>query len=157
MNDEIIRQAQHEATDLSVDDLENMLSDASATCSYLKDMTTDDIMQDVRDAVYESEIDNPEEIIQRLIGYRYVDEIHEVDRGKYTTYIKYTNNGPRKAGGGFATRLKFTDRGVNVVCKTPQRKCYEYCFNDCVTFQKLTDQEQLVLMANECLRNETSS
>ena len=151
MNEDLISEARDGAGDISPEDLEQMLEDATATCSYLQSLTTDDVMKDVRDAVYDTDIDNPEEIIRRLIGYRYVDEIHEVDRGKYTTYIRFTPTGAKKAGGGFATRLKFTDRGVNVICRTPQKRCFEYCFNECVTFQKLTEQEQLVLMANDCL------
>jgi hypothetical protein len=138
------------------------------------DSVTQEICEKISDLPipYESK----ENICKKLIGYRYVDEIHELHKGKITSWIRIKKSAaqellerqikgsentytiqPKLSGTGILVNIKFADRGTNVVISNPPNHRFtQYRFDDCLTFQKMTEEEQLILMAYEYLDKESS-
>jgi hypothetical protein len=56
-----------------------------------------------------------------------------------------------RAAGGIVVDIKFLDNGVHVLCLNNQRRLIQYKFDGSITFQKLSVDEQLILMAYENL------
>ncbi len=88
----------------------------------------------------------------KLIGYRYVDEIYQLHKGKHVRWIRTENTEkpPLLTNGGIVVDIKFTDTGTHIVCKN-QARFIQYKFDDCLTFQKLSQDEQLLMGCCEIL------
>jgi hypothetical protein len=90
------------------------------------------------------------ELLNKLKDYKYIDEMNEL---KYGTYIRWipiedpTNIQLTK--GALFCEMKIEDAGVFFVCKNygfPQRH-FKISMDKNLIFQKLTDQEQVLLSA----------
>ena len=94
------------------------------------------------------------EICEKLLEYRYVDELFELHRGKYVRWIRKTN--PEiLTNGGIVVDVKFLDNGINILVKNSSiSRFIQYKFDDCLSFQKLSQEEQLILMAYEIINKE---
>jgi len=92
----------------------------------------------------------------KLAGYRYVDELYQLQRGKHVRWIRIPRNTnvintlenttPTLTNGGIVVDIKIMDTGVHVLCKNGKRYI-QYKFDDCLTYQKLSTDELLVLTA----------
>ena len=88
---------------------------------------------------------------QKLLEYRYIDEIHELSAGKHVRWIRIPKIPTDKislTNGGIIVNIKFTDTGTQVLVKNGNR-FIQYKFDECLTFQKLSGDEQLILAAYE--------
>lgn len=82
---------------------------------------------------------------KKLVGYRYVDELHLLHKGKYVRWI--THDEPNKiTRGAVVVDIQFGDFGANVLCRLVTGQFLRYRFDKCNTYQKLTDEEQMILM-----------
>jgi hypothetical protein len=84
------------------------------------------------------------EYCSKLVGYRFVDEIYQLHKGKHVRWIRISNPN-RMLVGGTVVDVRFVDEGVNILCRLPSGRFMQYRFDQCITFQKLTDDEQLML------------
>jgi hypothetical protein len=135
---------------LSTLDIDNLLESIENTKNdYLDNKTTSDITSEIQDKLNEIGLsdDEKELIIVKLKEYRFVDEIHELHKGKMVRWIRNGTN--RLTNGGIVTDIKFLDNGVHVLCMNSQRRFIQYKYDDCYTFQKMNVEEQLILMAYE--------
>lgn len=136
---------------IDIDNLLNTLETDKNDC--LETKTT----QSITDEIYEMVSNNIEtinivkDICKKLLGYRYVDEINELHKGKHVRWIR--NNSEILTTGGIVVDIKFLDNGTQVLCKNSMNRFIQYKFDDCITFQKLTTDEQLILMAYEYTQN----
>jgi hypothetical protein len=90
------------------------------------------------------------EIMNKLKEYKYVDEMDELKYGSYIRWIPIedpTNIYLTK--GAIFCEIKITDDGVFCVCKNYgfQSKYFQISIDKNLTFQKLTNQEQVLLSA----------
>lgn len=86
-----------------------------------------------------------EEHCKKLVGYRFVDELHLLHKGKYVRWICHDN--PSKiTRGGVVVDIQFSDFGANILCRLVTGHFLRYRFDKCNTYQKLTDEEQMILM-----------
>ena len=60
-------------------------------------------------------------------------------------------NNDKLTNGGIVSNIKFLDNGIHILCMNNQRRFIQYKFDDCYTFQKMTPDEQLIVMAYENL------
>ena len=105
---------------------------------------------------------------EKLVGFRFVDQIYQLHKGKHVRWIRISNakmSEVRDAGltngrqngvltnGGIVVDVKFLDNGTQVLCKNKNR-FIQYKFDDCLTFQRLSSDELLVLT---CMNNATLS
>lgn len=96
------------------------------------------------------------ELCKKLVGYRYVDELYQLHRGKHVRWLRYkigdrplTEDAMRLTNGGIVVDLKFGENGACVLVRVPGAGFFtQYKFDECITFQKLTDEECMILFSN---------
>jgi hypothetical protein len=163
---EIFENAVNDPELFSKIDVKNLLNSVeNKKNDYLEKKTMTSVTNDVYNALCElnsfsnakfiqEQQEKIEEISKKLIEYRYVDEIRELHKGKHVRWIK--KNSDKLTSGGIVMNIKFLDNGTHVLCKSMQNRFIEYKFDDCITFQKMTTEEQLILMAYEHLEKENN-
>jgi hypothetical protein len=129
-------------------DIQNIL-DASTNSSneHLEEQTTESIANIVHNSLKRLDLSNEAitDYYYRLQNYRYIDGINELHKGKHIRWIrkgKLTN-------GGILTNITIKDTGIHILCKNSLNKFITYKWDDCVTYQKLSMEEQLILIAND--------
>jgi hypothetical protein len=123
---------------------------------FLINKTNSQINEDIIESLKNINIPNAKipEICQKLVEYRLVDEICDLFKGKYVRWINNTNNDNPKfnisslTNGGIIIDIKFRDNGIHVLCKNNRNRFIQYKFDDNITFQKLSFEEQTILMCN---------
>ena len=82
-----------------------------------------------------------------LKSYRYIDEIPDIKFGRYIRWIPLKD--PRKVkltNGGIVCDVKIGD-DVSVVCRNAINRLFEFKMSECLVFQKMSDQELVLLSA----------
>jgi len=148
--EEIFKNALQDPSLLSAIDIDQLLSmmDNPKT-DYLENRTMPELANDVSDALTQL-LNDDLKILEykiKLGGYRFVDELHELHKGKHVRWIRRENG--KLTNGGIVVDIRFLDNGTHILCMNSMRKFIQYKFDDCLTFQKLSTEEQLILMAYE--------
>ena len=94
------------------------------------------------------------ELYNKLKEYRLINEIFEIHTGKHVRWIRTpTINGlpPFLTIGGIVMDIKFSDTGTHILVKTPGSRFVQFKYDDCVIFQRLAAEEQLILAAHSIL------
>jgi hypothetical protein len=82
----------------------------------------------------------------KLKEYRYVDELHELKTGGYVRWVN-ANDPTKLTNGGFVVRVDIEDEGTKILCKNG-KLFFQFWMDECIVFQKITDQEHIILIAN---------
>ena len=84
---------------------------------------------------------------KKLKHYRYCDDFSDLQYGYYIRWIPLKNPDNLKlTNGGFIIDLKILDNnGIHIVCKNNRGFCMQLKFDECVIFQKLSNQENVIL------------
>jgi allophanate hydrolase subunit 2 len=114
--------------------------------NYLANKNLQHITSEIAETIIENRWSR--ELSSKLIGYRLVSELYELHKGKHVRWIRREPES-KLTNGGIVVNIKFIEKGTYVVCKNNQNRILQYHFDNCVTFQKMTVEEQLVLLANE--------
>ena len=96
------------------------------------------------------------DVCKKLVGYRYVDELYQIHRGKHVRWLRYKigerplqEDAMRLTNGGIVVDIKFGENGACVLVRVPGAGFFtQYRFDECLTFQKLTDEENMILFSN---------
>ena len=131
-------------------DVEQLLSTLeNENNDYLEDKTLKGITDEIHDIIQSAieDIELQEKICLKLLDYRLVDELHELHKGKHVRWIRRDTN--KLTNGGIVVDIKFLDTGTQVLCKNSMNRFIQYKYDECITFQKLSPTEQLILMAYE--------
>jgi len=144
--EEVFREAREDPTLLSTIDIEAVLKKTD-DIHYIEGKTVADISKEIFEAVDALDIpeEKKQEICKRLIGYRWVDRLCDLRSGRLVRWIKkdcLTN-------GGLLMNVKIENTGVILLCKNNVGRFFSIKWDDTIVFQKITMEEQLVLMANE--------
>jgi hypothetical protein len=86
--------------------------------------------------------------LKKLKDYRYIDEMQDLRYGAYIRWIPI--NDPTclpLTYAGMICDIKITDSGVMIVCKNFMHRHYTFKMDECLIFQKLSDQERVILSA----------
>jgi len=96
--------------------------------------------------------ENIKELHSKLKEYRYVDDLTDIQYGRYIRWINlkdplniYLTNG------GIVIDIKIQQNGIQLVCKNFINKKFQIKIDECFIFQKLTDQEKTILCALDYL------
>ena len=129
-----------------LDTLENEKSES------IENKTLDDILQEIVDVLKENKFKNAEikDFCQRLAGYRYIENLFDIQKGRFIRWIK--EGGGTLTNGGIVVDIKFLDRGVHILCKNAFNKFFQIKFDGNIIFQKLTTGEQLILYVYEHIK-----
>ena len=112
--------------------------------------TNDKIMKVKVDIINELPInhDAKVELIEKLQSYMYVDEIHELKNGAYLRWLDMRDiENIRLVSGAFFCELVFTDSNSCMRMKNIRGRHFEVKMDDVILFQKLSDQEKVILAA----------
>ena len=117
---------------------------------YLANQTFDKISVDIFDSLVKlnTRKEYLPQILKKLSGYRYVDELHLLQRGKYIRWIRH--DAPDKLiRGGVVIDIQFGDFGANILCRLITGEFMKFRFDKCNTYQKLTEEECMFLLTND--------
>jgi hypothetical protein len=93
--------------------------------------------------------------LKKLKGYRYIDEMNDLKYGAFIRWIPITDpNNLQLKYCGIICDIKITDNGIVIVCKNFMHRCYSFRMDNCLIFQKLTNQEQVILSALDHITKE---
>ena len=95
------------------------------------------------------------EFNKKLKGYRYIDELQHL---KYGSYIKWINLiDPEKiklTHGGVLVEVLLNNNGINLIIKLFNNIRIQIDFDKCLIFQKITNQEKIILSALDYLNKD---
>lgn len=95
------------------------------------------------------------EYLKKLKGYRYIDEMKDLKYGAFIRWIDITDpDNLQLKYCGIICDIKITDNGVLIVCKNFMHRCYSFIMDKCLIFQKLTNQEQVIISALDHLEKD---
>jgi|TARA_B110000858_G_scaffold162905_1_gene188216 hypothetical protein len=84
-------------------------------------------------------------IIKSLSEYKYIDEIPDLDYGHYIRWISLKNPANIKlTNGGILCDIKVNDQ-VSLLCKNKLNHFFQIKLDECLVFQKLSEQEKIIL------------
>ena len=145
---------------INIDDLMDAIENEKN--AHLDDKTLSDIADDKYKQLKKLNLgkDELKTMFSKLSEYRYIDEIHQIHKGKHIRWIR-TSSTHKKVStyslttGGIVVDVKFLDTGTHIMTltKNPKIPCIQYKFDECITFQKLSPDEQLILAAYEYIQN----
>jgi hypothetical protein len=90
------------------------------------------------------------DILKKLKHYRYIDELPGMKYGSYVRWITLKNPENLKlTNGGIVCEMKVGDKGIVIVCKNNFNRFFQLNMTETLIFQKLTEQELVLLSALE--------
>ena len=139
---EIYNDAINDPDLLSSIDVDELLYSLETTNNdYLENKTLDSITKEVYYSVSDIIIDEQiqKDICMKLVGYRLVDELQDLHKGKHVRWIRRANS--KLTNGGVVVDIKFLDNGTHILCMNSGKRFIQYKYDECVTFQKLSQTE----------------
>jgi hypothetical protein len=149
---ELLEEAQKDPTLLSLLDIDDLLDKLETPQNdFLENETSETIFRNVVKTLRSLPLPKAThaEYASKLIGYRVVDELHLLHRGKHIRWIRREEPYALTVG-GIVVSVQFEDAGPNVVCRLfGGRRFMKLKFNECTIFQKLNGDETLILLLQE--------
>ena len=85
---------------------------------------------------------------KKLKEYRHVDDLQDIQTGRYIRWINLKNpNNLKLTNGGIIIDIKIIDDEIHISCKNSMNFIMQIRLEECVIFQKITDQEHVILSA----------
>jgi hypothetical protein len=86
--------------------------------------------------------------LKKLKEYRYVDELNDLKHGSFIRWIPITNPDYLPLHHcGMICDIKIIDSGILITCKNFMHRHYTFKMDECLIFQKITSQEQVIISA----------
>lgn len=151
---EIFEQALKDPSLLSEINIEKLLESVDDDKNnYLEDKTMNTINNEIYETinVLNINIEEKKKICDKLIGYRFVENLNELHKGKHVRWIRKSTN--KLTNGGIIVDIKFLNNGIQILCKNSMNRFIQYKYDECITYQKMNEAEQLVVMAYEYASN----
>lgn len=83
---------------------------------------------------------------KKLKEYRYVDEIQDINYGCFLRWINLKNiDNLNLTTGAYLCEIQINNSGTGMICKNIFNKHFYVCMDEILLFQKLTDQEKILL------------
>jgi hypothetical protein len=131
---------------LDVDNLLNALDNEEN--SSLINLTKEKIAKDKNDILQQLQLDGQvvKELNKKLKCYRYIDELNDLKYGSYIRWINISNPDKIKlTNGGIVCDIKINDDGTHVVCKNSFHRFMQFKMDECIVFQKINHQEEVII------------
>tara|TARA_Y100000389_G_scaffold108521_1_gene105653 strand:- start:1475 stop:1894 length:420 start_codon:yes stop_codon:yes gene_type:complete len=86
------------------------------------------------------------ELHKKLKNYKYCETVEEMDYGHYVRWISLKNPEVIKlTNGGIICNIKIQNDIPYLLCKNNINRMFQVNLNECIIFQKLTDNELIIL------------
>jgi hypothetical protein len=145
---QLINQERQNADHENTIDIQYILSQAHGI-DYLQNKTMQivcDELMNIINQTFPRLIQSNHSIISKLTEYRFVENICDLHKGKHIRWIRLNRDeSPKLTNGGIVTDIKFNDNGTHVQCKSNTNRFIQYKYDDCLTFQKLSEDELMIL------------
>lgn len=133
---------------LNTIDIQDILSQSQET-HYLKDKTIASMMKEIVETI-QAEFpciaeDDKMNLTRKLMEYRLVENVCDLHKGVQVRWIRLSQDSPKLTNGGILMDVKFTDSGTQILCKSKNHRFIQYKMDECITFQKLNQDELMVL------------
>jgi hypothetical protein len=89
--------------------------------------------------------------VKKLDEYRFIEDLDALRFGGYTRWFNLTADEPQLTNGGIVCDMIVGETGVVVKCKNRMGRIFSFNLSECLVFQKLSDQEKIILFAVEYL------
>jgi len=157
--EEIFENARKDPSLFSSINIDELLDNIeNETTEYLENKTLGDISKSVFEILSEYTFENEslgkdviKKYYEKLSGYRYVEKVCDLRQGIFIRWIRNKT----LMNGGILISIHFGEN-VQIVCKTVLGRFISLRFDECIIFQKLTTEEQLILMSYDYLQKEDS-
>jgi len=118
------------------------------TNSSILDLTNNEIKTHKNNILQMAQIGGKElkEYHKKLKHYRYVRGMHDLQYGCYIRWIPLKN--PENiylTKGAHITNLDIMDNGILIQCKTVFGRIFNIKYEECIIFQKITNDEKILL------------
>ena len=119
------------------------------TNASIIELTTQKIKQQKNDMLQQLQLSREKlkTFHKKLQNYRYCSDLKDLQYGYYLRWIRLTN--PDKitlTNGGILCEVKFVnDNAIHLLCKNTRNMIFQFKFDECLVFQKLTQQENVIL------------
>jgi hypothetical protein len=91
-------------------------------------------------------------IMNSLREYKYIDEIPDLDYGHYIRWIPLKDpTNIKLTNGGILCDIKVNDQ-VSLLCKNRTNRFFQIKLDECLVFQKLSEQEKIILNVIDYLK-----
>ena len=85
----LYEEAKTQAGDLDEDDIQKLIEKGDYD-PYFENKTTRMVIEEVQQELYQANIENIETSLKKLIGYRYIDEVSDLLRGRHVKWMNLT-------------------------------------------------------------------
>ena len=122
--------------------------------SGIENLTTRKIKAIKNDYLQQLQVsrDKLKEFHLKLKDYRFVDDLTDIQYGRYIRWISLKN--PEKiclTNGGVIIDIKIQEDVIHLLCRNFKNNRFQIKIDECFIFQKLTDQEKTILAALDYL------
>ena len=128
----------------------NAILDAleNETNASIMELTTEKIQTQKNNMLQRLQLprDKLKEFHKKLKKYRYCSDLKDIQSGFYIRWITLRN--PEKiilTNGGIVCEIKITENGTYIVCKNRFNNIFQLKFDECLIFQKISQQEAVIL------------
>jgi len=121
---------------------------------FILNMDTNKVTKAKNDIISQLNLPKSElKVIQKkLKDYRLVDEMNELHFGIYIRWITIKNpEDIRLTNGGIVCDIKASNDDIYITCKNNMNRLFRLKMSENVIFQKITDQEQVLLKVMDYL------
>tara|TARA_B100001059_G_C17794053_1_gene561952 strand:+ start:560 stop:985 length:426 start_codon:yes stop_codon:yes gene_type:complete len=121
----------------------------------ISSLTFSDINKDKKNIINDLNLTKKEskKILDKLSEYRYIDEIPDLVEGRYIRWINLKNPYDIKlTNGGILCEIKMEDY-VSLVMKNNMNRLFQINLDENLIFQRLTEQEKIILYAIDVVNN----
>ena len=120
--------------------------------NYINEMSAYDIQQEVYSALKDNNVDKISEYAEKLLSYRYIDSLNELQSGKFIRWIRKTDK--TLTNGNIFVNIEFTKDRTLLLLKSPTNRFIRIKWDECIVFQILTPEEQLILTTNQYIQDD---
>lgn len=87
------------------------------------------------------------QLLKTLKTYRHVDNLEDISYGSYIRWISLNKNVIKLTNGGIICHMKTVNEDIHLICKNNWGNLFQLNMTENIIFQKLNDQELVILSA----------
>jgi len=120
--------------------------------NYINEMSAYDIQQEVYTVLNDNNVEKISEYTEKLLSYRYIDSLNELQSGKFIRWIRKRDQ--TLTNGNILVNVEFTNDRTLLLLKSPSNRFIRIKWDECIVFQILTPEEQLILTTNQYIQED---
>ncbi len=133
-------------TDLDVNSLLNALE--NETNASIMRLNTNKIKEIKNNMLQKLQLDKDElkKLHKKLNHYRYCSDISDLQYGYYIRWISLKNpENIKLTNGALIVDILISNNCVQILCKNNRNRIFQIKFDECIIFQKISEQEFIIL------------